>query len=145
MPENRKIKNAKNVLFDGINFKSSLEASVYKIMKNEGYDIKYEDFVINLLDGFIPNHDLYIHDKRKNKLTKVKSAVRSITYTPDFTLQLKNVFFIIEVKGYMNDVYPIKRKLLFKWISSLTYKTVFFEVKNKSDVMDMINIIKSYE
>ena len=42
MTVNKKIKNATSTKYDGIQFKSKLEVSVYKTLKDKGLDPLYE-------------------------------------------------------------------------------------------------------
>jgi hypothetical protein len=61
-------------------------------------------------------------------------------------MRYKEWTIIIEVKGRMNDVYPYKKKMFRKFLEDNTKgKVLFFEVYTKENVLQMIEIIKSYE
>lgn len=72
------------------------------------------------------------------------SKVRDITYTPDFTIFHNNTLFIIEAKGKENDTYPIKKKLFRKVLESTKIPCIYFEVHTKKELLEVIDIIKSY-
>lgn len=140
MVDNKKIKNATKKTYDGINFKSITEVMVYKILKEKGYDVKYEPIKFKIVEGFKSNIPFYI--KKGNNLQLNMDKQRAITYTPDFVLMKDNKHIFIEVKGYTNDVYPYKRKLFRKYLDKELPDSVFFEVDTKEHVLKMIDIIE---
>ena len=143
--ENKKIKNATLGTFDGIKFKSKSEMEAYKILKEEGLNPKYEQFKIVLQDAFKPNVPYFREIDRVVRLDDAK--IRSITYTPDITVEYNNTLYIFEIKGFPNDVYPIKKKLFRQWLEMYGVNSskacMFFEVKSKMGVRDAIKIIKN--
>jgi hypothetical protein len=150
---NRKIINATKFTINNINFKSKLEARCYLLLKDAGLNFGYEQVTFNLFLPFRPAFSIYEFDKQgKIKPDNLKSQIqnskliRSVTYTPDFFYSDDNVWIIIETKGFMNDVYPLKKKLLFKHLSDYHKKTgveiYFFEPNNISTVKQSIQIIK---
>lgn len=121
---NKKIKNATPFKVDGIGFKSKLEAFTYESFKNAGIALDYEPEAFELIPSFL------FGDKK----------IRPMTYTPDFV----NSKFIIECKGFGNDVWPVKEKL-FKWyLSRNQIKKDFYVVKNQKEVLALIEEIKTY-
>lgn len=141
--ENKKIKNAKTSSFDGINFKSKLEESFYKTLKEAGLSPEYESKKFILVEGFSPTVPFY--NRNKQKIFKLDtSKIRDITYTPDFVVQYNNTTFIIEAKGIENDTFPIKKKLFRKFLESLETSYVYFEVRTKKELLETIEIIKMY-
>ena len=108
MSENKKIKNARESVFNGITFKSKLEESFYKTLIFAGLNPNYEQMKFILFEGFKPTIPFY--NRSKSRVFKLDmNKVRDITYTPDFTLMYKGTLFIIEAKGIENDTYPIKK------------------------------------
>ena len=106
-----KIKNATALEVDGIKFKSKLELFTYnKLIENNIKDFKYEEVKFTLLEGFeFNNKSIEMFEKTENKYKQkhfedVSSAIRPITYLPDFThINDDKTGWIIEVKGYAND------------------------------------------
>lgn len=143
MAENKKIKNARESVFNGITFKSKLEESFYKTLKAANLDPNYELMKFILIDGFRPTVPFY--NRSKSKVFKLDmSKVRDITYTPDFTLLYNDTLFIIEAKGIENDTYPLKKKLFRRLLESMKVPCVYFEVHTKRELLEVIKIIKSY-
>lgn len=143
MSENKKIKNARESVFNGITFKSKLEESFYKTLKAANLDPNYELMKFILIDGFRPTVPFY--NRSKSKVFRLDmSKVRDITYTPDFTLLYNDTLFIIEAKGIENDTYPLKKKLFRRLLESMKVPCVYFEVHTKRELLKVIDIIKSY-
>jgi len=153
MSENKKIRNTTPIEVYGVSFKSKLEGHIYKIFVDAGLSPKYEEMTFNILSGFypkIPFYDVY-YDKRLKQKVYGRSLykVQDITYTPDFTLIIDDVLYIIEVKGKENDVFPFKKKLFRKWMEGYCKltdrKMAYFEIFNKKQALETINLIKNHE
>lgn len=134
---NKKVINATAVFEDDINFRSKSEKAMYNFLKESGLHFIYEPEAIELLKGFYPNSVWYEGTKER------KDKVRSITYTPDFIVNGERYTYIIEVKGFITDRYPLKRKMLLFHIQNSNSK--FFEVHTKKDMLFCINKIKELE
>jgi len=153
MFKNKKIRNTTPIEVYGINFKSKLEGNIYKIFVDEGLNPKYEEMTFNILSGFypkIPFYNVYYDKKLKQKVYgKSSYKVQDITYTPDFTFIIDNILYIIEVKGKENDVFPFKKKLFRKWMEGYCKltdrKMAYFEIFNKKQALEIINLIKNHE
>ena len=142
--ENKKIRNAKQSIYNNITFKSKLEESFYKTLTQAGFNVKYEELTFILFQGFYPTVPFY--NRSKSKVFRLdKTKVRDITYTPDFTIEHNGILFIIEAKGIENDTFPLKKKLFRKLLENIDKKCVYFEVHTKRELLKVINIIKSYE
>lgn len=123
---NKKIKNATKVEYDGIKFRSKLEAYTYKKLKESGLVAQYETETFTLLEPFEYNGE----------------KIRAMTYTPDFILN----DFIIECKGFANESFPLKCKFFKKLLVTNNDKRVYLVVKNQKEVNECINkIIEHYE
>ena len=139
---NKKVINATSVSYDGIKFKSKFEASIYKMLKESGLKFSYEDYTITLMEGFYPTKTSYIPRKKRGiRVTEFKEKIRSMTYTPDFTVFNNDKIYLIEVKGYETDRYIVKRKLLLKYIDDKNM--IFFEIHTKKDMINCIEFIKN--
>lgn len=143
--ENKKIKGATHVTCNNIEFKSKIEASVYKHLLQAGFDPVYEGMTFTIWEGFKPTIPYYTWSGKSNKLNNTK--LRDITYTPDFTFMYENKLIIIEVKGYTNDVFPYKFKMFRKFLESRPYakNILIFEIFSIKQLKECINIIKSYD
>lgn len=143
MVENKKIKNARESVYNGITFKSKLEASFYKTLVENGLVPEYELHTVVLMNGFRPTVPFY--NRSKSKVFRMDmSKVRDITYTPDFTMVHNGILFIIEAKGIENDTYPLKKKLFRRLLEEMKQPCMYFEVHTKKELLQVIDIIKSY-
>lgn len=144
--KNQKIKNATSIEYNSIRFKSKLEVTFYKMLLQAGFNPQYEQRTYLLLEGYKPTVPFYTKDK-KTKLLKLNEVrLRNMTYTPDFTFNYNGRLIIIEAKGKENDTYPLKRKLFRGLLEGQTHDNpLFFEVFTQKQLLQAIEIIKSYE
>ena len=112
--QNKKVRNATPLVYDGIQFRSKLEAYCYKKLVQNNIKADYEKNKYVLIEKF----------KYQDK------TILPITYTPDFVGDA----FIIECKGNMNDAFPIRFKLFkyYLYTNNLNYK--LFLPRNQKDV-----------
>lgn len=143
MVENKKIRNARESVFNDIRFKSKLEESFYKTLVAAGLKPGYEQTKFVLAGGFKPTVPFF--NRSESKVFRMDMAkVRDITYTPDFIILYNGTMFIIEAKGIENDTFPLKKKLFRKLLESMEMPCVYFEVRTKRELLEAIKIIKSY-
>lgn len=143
MVENKKIRNARESVFNDIHFKSKLEESFYKTLVAAGLEPGYEQTKFVLARGFKPTVPFF--NRSKSKVFRMDMAkVRDITYTPDFIILYNGTMFIIEAKGIENDTFPLKKKLFRRLLESMEMPCVYFEVRTKRELLEVIKIIKSY-
>ena len=146
---NKKIKNATSTEYNGIEFKSKTEVLIYKTLCENGFNPAYELVKFTLVEGFYPTIPFFTRKKKHGIFNFIldKSKVRSITYTPDFVFNYKDYLIIVEVKGFVNDVYPYKRALFRKYLEDHfveddKVKAIFFEVYTKKEALEMIDTLK---
>ena len=120
--ENRKIKGATPTIVDGVQYRSKLEARCAQILKENNISFEYEPFKIEYIPKFEYDGIKY----------------RAAYYTPDFVVDNK---YILEVKGYANDVYRYKKKLvLLKLMQQNKYS--FVEIKTLTKLREWIRKYK---
>lgn len=125
MTINKKIKGATSVVIDGIKYRSKLESRCAQILKENDILFEYEPFRIEYLPKF------------EYKGTKYRAAY----YTPDFVVDNK---YILEIKGYANDVYRYKKKLvLLKLLQTNTFD--FVEIKTLTELKKWIKKYKDLQ
>ncbi len=120
--ENKKIKNATPTTYKGVQYRSKLEVRFAMMLDAEKIPFAYEEETWVVLD----------------KQTYMGKTIRCVTYTPDFIIG--NV--VVEIKGFRNDVFPLKRKLIIKFINENRPGTVFIEAKTVADMRAAVDIIK---
>jgi hypothetical protein len=146
--ENKKVKNAHECIVDGIKFKSDLEGTVYSMLKWEGYNPEYEKNTFYVWRGkkfLTPCYDPH----KDRKLGKVVWGINTykpqdIKYKPDFVFTVDDMLIVVEVKGYSNDRYPYQKKLFFRWLEDNNPNSAFFEIHNKKQLKEAIDIIKKF-
>lgn len=95
--ENKKIKNSQKVFMHGIWFDSKLELYMYDRLRDANIPFTFKPKYI-IGDAFKYRDD----------------SILAITLTPDFDLPQHDI--IIDAKGYSNDLFPLKLKLLKKYL-----------------------------
>lgn len=137
---NKKIKNATEISSSGIAFKSKLEALTYKVLVDNGITPQYEAKTFEFVPRMRPTIPFF------NRIGKVfgldMRPIRPITYTPDFTFEYKGILIIIEVKGFENDVFYVKKNLFRRYLEDLSQPSMYFEVRTKKEVLEALSIIK---
>lgn len=122
MAENRKIRGATPTEYNGRRYRSKMEATFARLLDMAGLDYAYEAEKWELLPA---------QEYRGEK-------VRPVTYTPDFIVGGT----VVEVKGWRNDVFPLKRKLIIKYINERRPGTVFIEARSARDMADAVDLAR---
>lgn len=139
---NKKVRNAVSKVYKGIKFRSKLELFTYRKLEEAGIKSLYEEKKYVLMEGFRFEQDsIEPSNKRATKGEYINNAdkVRDITYTPDFVDP--NGKWIIEVKGFANDVFPLKWKLFKNYLQKLGDPPVLYLPKNQKQVLETIELI----
>ena len=149
--ENKKIKNAKSHVYDDIEFKSGLELFCYKQLKENNIPFIYQPESLVLIDNFKLDFECYenigkvVRDENKKikystKRFDLVPNVRSISYTSDFACP--NNTWIIETKGFSNDSFPLRWKLVKQKLMELGFKGILMMPTNQKEILQCIEIIK---
>lgn len=142
--ENKKVKNATPLKYGRIQFKSRLEVTVYKALKENGFSPKYEKRKFILWKGYYPKPLFYTKSRKTKNIEVQTSKIKDITYTPDFTFMYNGILVIFEVKGFENDVFPLKKKMFRKVLERRKSPVLYFEVYNKKQTLQAIEIMKEF-
>lgn len=143
--ENKKIINASPLEYDGIFFKSKLEKMAYQTLKEQGFPVLYEPKKFIIWEGFRPNVPFYNKDASTRMLKMDSKKVIDISYTPDLMFEYNNHLIIIEMKGFENNTYPLKKKIFRKWLESNYPNSIYFEIFTKKQLLQAIDIIKNLD
>lgn len=92
---NKKIRNAKKSIIDGVQFDSDLEAYMYRLLTGAKINFEFQK-------------TFTLQEKFRYRDENIRAIVKIV----DFYLPTRNM--IIETKGYASDVSPIKHKMLKK-------------------------------
>ena len=117
-----RIKGVVEKEYNGVKYRSTLEADTAEILDKLGIKFEYEARKLTLIPSF---HSPF-----------QKNAVRALTYTPDFIIG--NI--ILECKGFETPEWKIKKKLVFKYLQSHEPDTKFYQVHNtRSALLDVLD------
>ena len=125
--------------YDGITFASGLEVHMYKVLKEASLFDKYEGERFLLMEGFPLVQNSYERQANgkgefKNRNT---SAIRKITYTPDFT----GKDYIIETKGRANESFPIRWKLFKRTLTETRDTRALYKPQTQKECDEVIQLI----
>ena len=130
---------SKKVIVDNIEFKSGLEAYMYKALKNANIKAEYEGVTYELIPSFKFKNKCY--ERQANSKGEYRNrggkAIRKVTYTPDFT----GDNFIIECKGRPNESFPIRWKLFKMYASKKLSKVSIYKPQNQKECDETVNLI----
>lgn len=136
---NKKVRNATRIEINGIKFRSKLEAFAYEKLIAAGItNFEYEKNKFVLQDKFVYNQ-ICIEEGEE-----VTNNIRELTYTPDFVCIDNNKNgWIIEIKGFSNDVWPIKWKLFKRYLCDRGYTICLYKPNSQKNVLKCIEDIKN--
>jgi len=142
---NKKVRNATAKVYKGIKFRSKLELFTYIKLEEAGIKALYEEKKYTLMEGFYFESISVEPSTRaatRGQFMSNAYKVRNITYTPDFVDP--NDKWIIEVKGFANDTFPLKWKLFKKHLQdSGNDIPILYLPKNQGHVLKVIDMIKA--
>lgn len=120
---NKKILNATPTEYNGVKYRSVLEADCAKVFDEYGIDVQYEPFKLTILPSF----------------TYHGESLKSITYTPDFVGEE----FIVECKGFPNDNWHDKRKWIMDYLLKNKPNLRFYEIHTVTQLKTLIKSLKT--
>jgi len=137
----KSLSKAKKHIFEGVNYKSGLEMKMAMELSNAKIPFKYEPIKFILSEGFFLENEAY--ERQSNGKGQFKQRgekkILPISYTPDFVGDK----WIIETKGYANESFPIKWKLMKKLINGKNI--TLYKPQCHKECEEVIRIIKSKE
>jgi len=130
---------SKKKIVDGIEFKSGLEAYMYKSLKKANIQAEYEGISFQLIPSFDFSNDSYERQGNGKGEYKNRSGkkIRSINYTPDFI----GGDFIIECKGRANESFPLRWKLFKKYVAERLPGVTLYKPQNQKECDETVSLI----
>ena len=130
---------SKKVIVDGIEFKSGLEAYMYKALKAAKIKAEYEGATYEIVPSFNFKNECY--ERQTNSKGEYRNrggkAIRKISYTPDFI----GNGFIIECKGRPNESFPIRWKLFKMYAAEKLSKITIYKPQNQKECDETVSLI----
>lgn len=118
--ENKKVKNAQQCVYNGIQFRSRMELKFAMLCDANLVPYEYESLKLILMPKFE-----YMGRK-----------FRDMTYTPDFVIGKH----LVEIKGFATSDYMVKRKIIANHLKDTEYQ--WHEVKTVKDMNALINQLR---
>lgn len=145
--ENKKIKNATEIEYMGIIFRSVLERDIYKYLVEHNYSVQHEPVKFVIWEGHKPKIPVFERFKDRKAHRRIwgrhSYKMLDITYTPDFILNYNDKIFVIEAKGYENDVFPYKKKLFIEYLEKHHPDYTFMEIFSLKELKEALKIIEN--
>ena len=153
MIENRRVKNAQITEYDGKKFRSKLEVYCYKKLVELGVEFYYEEVKFDLISSLSLNKVRAFYPVKSGKHKGEWQEIFKINkkkYTPDFVIpNYLGYYILIETKGFENDDFGSKRKLLLSKLEdefgNIDIKPIYLEPHNQKQVNICIEFIKNLE
>jgi hypothetical protein len=137
----KKVVNSKKGVYDGIQFASQLEITMYKELKAAGIvDFKFEPRSYVTFKPFEIDTECYERATKRSKEMVSRTKVTKVSYTPDFVDD--NEEWFIEVKGRANESFPIRWKLFKKMLQRDNPRAIVFKPMNLADCKQTAQILK---
>jgi len=105
-----RIQNVKPKEWNGIKFRSTLEAQTAQALDAMGVPFQYEERKIVLQEGF--------------RSPFQKDRIRAVTYIPDFIIGP----IILECKGFETPEWKLKKKLVLKYLQENEPEAIFYQI-----------------
>tara|TARA_R100000544_G_scaffold33689_1_gene20238 strand:- start:615 stop:1061 length:447 start_codon:yes stop_codon:yes gene_type:complete len=133
----KKTIQSKKKVIDGIQFDSTLESFMYKLLKDNNIENEYEGEKFILIDSFHFSNSSFERTATKPMIDRGDKNVRGITYKPDFVSDK----FIIEVKGRANESFPIRWKLFKRLLHNNNDTRVLYKPQSQADCKTVVEDI----
>jgi len=122
---------SKKKTVDGIEFKSGLEAYMYKALRDAGIKAQYEGIKFELIPSFDFKNKCY--ERQSNGKGEYKDRgskkILRISYTPDFT------------GAGANESFPIRWKLFKKYVSERLHSVTLYKPQNQKECDETVSLI----
>lgn len=140
--QNKYIQNASPKLYNGVKYKSQLEAFTAESLDTEQIKFEYEKNSFLLQDKFesINSSIEVVKSKKTSGFILSRNNIRTIKYTPDF--MDPQFRWLIETKGYRTAEFDIKWKMFKKYLTDNNLKVDLYLPQNQGQVKKCIEIIK---
>lgn len=88
-----------------------------------------------------PTHTPF-YNSGKGHLRCYKADIENITYTPDFYFEYRGKKVYVEVKGWENDAFPLRKKMFRKYLDESIDNAWYFEIRSLLQCKDMMEILE---
>jgi hypothetical protein len=141
-PDRRLIKS-KAMTIDGINFKSRLEGHMYKLLKENKINFKYEDESFELLSSFVFNNDYFarLASGKGDFINRGHKKINNMSYKPDFVINHNGYYAIVETKGLPTEPFNMRMKLFKGTLNQSNTECDIFVPQTQTECVKTMEII----
>lgn len=139
----RRLIKSKKITIDGINFSSRLEGTMYKLLKENNINFKYESESYTLSDSFIFNNNYHarLSSGKGDYINRGFKKVNDMSYKPDFVIRHNDYYAIIETKGLPTEPYNMRMKLFKAMLNQQNIKCDIYVPQTNLECVETIKLI----
>lgn len=141
-PDRRLIKS-KAITIDGINFKSRLEGFMYNLLKENKINFIYEGESFELSPSFVFDNDYFarLASGKGDFINRGHKKVSNMSYKPDFVINHKGYYAIVETKGLPTEPFNMRMKLFKSTLNQSNTKCDIFVPQTQTECLKTMEII----
>ncbi len=139
----RRLIKSKKITIDGIQFASRLEGTMYKLLKDNNINFKYESESYTLSDSFLFNNNYHarLASGKGEYCNRGFKKVNAITYKPDFVIRHNDYYAIVETKGLPTESYNMRMKMFKALLNRQNIQCDIFVPQTNAECLETINLI----
>ena len=139
----RRLIKSKKITIDGIQFASRLEGTMYKLLKDNNINFKYESESYTLSDSFLFNNNYHarLASGKGEYCNRGFKKVNAITYKPDFVIRHNDYYAIVETKGLPTESYNMRMKMFKALLNRQNIECDIFVPQTNAECLETINLI----
>lgn len=139
----RRLIKSKKITIDGIQFASRLEGTMYKLLKDNNINFKYESESYTLSESFLFNNNYHarLASGKGEYCNRGFKKVNAITYKPDFVIRHNDYYAIVETKGLPTESYNMRMKMFKALLNRQNIQCDIFVPQTNAECLETINLI----
>jgi hypothetical protein len=139
----RRLIKSKKITIDGIEFASRLEGTMYKLLRDNNINFKYESESYTLSDSFLFNNNYHarLASGKGEYCNRGFKKVNAITYKPDFVIRHNDYYAIVETKGLPTESYNMRMKMFKALLNRQNIQCDIYVPQTNTECLETINLI----
>jgi hypothetical protein len=139
----RRLIKSKAITIDGINFKSRLEGYMYKLLKENKINFRYEGESFELSPSFVFNNDYFarLASGKGDFINRGHKKINNMSYKPDFVINHNGYYAIVETKGLQTEPFNMRMKLFKSTLNQSNTECDIFVPQTQTECVKTMEII----
>lgn len=139
----RRLIKSKAMTIDGINFKSRLEGYMYKLLKENKINFRYEGESFELSPSFVFNNDYFarLASGKGDFINRGHKKINNMSYKPDFVINHNGYYAIVETKGLPTEPFNMRMKLFKSTLNQSNTECDIFVPQTQTECVKTMEII----